>query len=81
MPRRAKVIIVTLEDGQNPSPLDNYQARKLQIYMKMEKIKKALIQHAGEFARTKHKDWGYVGDMDKVLDDLDQIENFLTRVL
>jgi hypothetical protein len=81
MPRRAKVIIVTLEDGQNPSPKDNYRARQISIALHLEKINKAMIHHAAEFERTKCKDWGYIGDLDKVKDDLEEIENFLTRVL
>jgi hypothetical protein len=54
-----------------------YEEKRLAIDMKLRTIQSMLISHKGRFEEDGSTDWGYVGDVGKVNDDLGEIMNFL----
>jgi hypothetical protein len=57
--------------------LDRYEEKRLAIDMKLRAIRSMLISHKGRFEEDGSTNWGYVGDVGKVDDDLGEIMNFL----
>lgn len=54
-----------------------YKANLVKVAAQMERLNSNIARHQNDFARTNQKSWGYVGDMARLLESLEQINEWM----
>lgn len=54
-----------------------YKANLAKVVAQMERLNSNIARHQNDFARTNQKNWGYAGDMARLLESLEQINEWM----
>lgn len=54
-----------------------YKANLAKVFDHLERLRSNIERHQHDFARTNQKNWGYVGDMARLLESLEQINEWM----
>lgn len=67
------------ESESNYIAMSSYQAKAAQVDDEIEKLKLNMMKHRKEYLATDRTNWGYAGDMERLLKQLTEINDWLGK--
>lgn len=67
------------ESESNYIAMSSYQAKAAQVDDEIEKLKLNMMKHRKEYLATDRTNWGYAGDMERLLKQMTEINDWLGK--